>query len=92
MSENKLKCIENNYIALRCLVGELFLTDKFMDLIELLLSISKNKLIFDNLKVICDGVENGNVDKILELIYELLVVGEKEGKQGIRQVAPKHGL
>lgn len=89
MSKTELDNVDNNLIALKELVGELFLNDKFMDLVDLLKLISKNKLIMDNLQLICDGVKNGNINKILDLTYDLLnAAGEDERKV----IAEEYGI
>ena len=89
MSKTELDNVDNNLIALKELVGELFMNDKFMDLVDLLKLISKNKLIMDNLQLICDGVKNGNINKILDLTYDLLnAAGEDERKV----IAEEYGI
>lgn len=89
MSKTELDNVDNNLIELKELVGELFLNDNFMDLVDLLKLISKNKLIMDNLQLICDGVKNGNINKILDLTYDLLnAAGEDERKV----IAEEYGI
>lgn len=89
MLKSELETVESNFNELRLLVGKLFLDDKFMDLVDLLKLISKNKLILDNLQLICDGVKNGNINKVLDLTYELL---NAAGKEEFKDIAEKYGL
>lgn len=84
-----LSDIENNFYELRKLVGRLFLTDEFMELVNLLQLIYKNKLISDNLQEICNGIDNGNIDEILDIVHELLNAGDEEER---KKIAEKHGL
>lgn len=89
MLRNELEAIEDNFNELRNLVGKLFLDDKFMDLVDLLKLISKNKLILDKLQLICDGIKYGNINEILDLTYELLNAAEK-GE--VENISEKYGL